>query len=222
MRVCVIQHVEFEGLGLIDSWIKKNKHQLLLHQIFNQTELPKVSSFDFLIILGGPMSANDPFQWLAEERQLIHDVLENNLPILGICLGAQQLAKVLGAEIIPSIKEVGWGEINFSDSFELARGKKYNVLHWHGEGFSLPIEAKLLAKSQFWANQAFQVGRSIGLQFHLETDLHALKSILGNDSSFIDGSILKQSKKDILEFNPSVENSQLLFKILDSLVEEMR
>ncbi|MBS7577184.1 MULTISPECIES: type 1 glutamine amidotransferase [unclassified Enterococcus] len=214
----MIQHVSFEGLGYLEEWLINNNHELLLIKIFEEPTLPNPSDFDYLIILGGPMSVNDQEAWLSEERQLIKRALELNLPIFGICLGAQQLAKVLGAEIIPTPKEVGWGQINISATLTLSTAKSYQVLHWHSEGFTLPEQAELIAQSQSWRNQGFRYDRAIGLQFHLETNAETRQELLKHDAQFIKDNVLNQTEEKILKHSIEAANKELLFDLLNSIV----
>lgn len=218
MKVAVIQHISFEGLGYIEEWIKINNHELVLIKTFEQEPLPTPQNFDYLIILGGPMSVNDHDTWLVEERQLIKEAIELKLPIFGICLGAQQIAKSLGAEVLPTPKEVGWGRVDFSmDLLNAAVNQSFQVLHWHGEGFTLPNQAKLIAQSQEWVNQGFRYGNIIGLQFHLETDIYTRQEILKNDEHFIEGNVLNQTADTILNHPIDDANKKLLFDLLNSI-----
>jgi len=126
-----------------------------------------------LVVMGGPMSANDEvdFPWLIFEKQFIRDVIDAGKPVLGICLGTQLIASAMVYR--NPVKEIGWFPIQAvpsADDSHFSVPPLMEVLHWHGETFDLPDGAVQLAKSQGCQNQAFQIGRSvIGLQFHLET-----------------------------------------------------
>jgi GMP synthase-like glutamine amidotransferase len=121
------------------------------------------------------MSVNDPLPWLAEEQRLILEAIERNQPVLGVCLGAQVIAKTLGAQVRRNpVKEIGWFDIRMTAAAQNDRlfaglAGEETVFHWHGETFDLPPGAVLLASSQACVNQAFRVGAAVyGLQFHLE------------------------------------------------------
>ncbi len=178
MRVLVFRHVPFEGLGRIEPVLRSRGIDIDYADLYRESHLPSASlasGYDGLIFMGGPMSANDPLPYLALETQMIECAAAAGQPVLGICLGAQLIARALGARIYrnPS-KEIGWFDIDFT---ELARQDPLfagfsgpeTVFHWHGETFDLPPGAQLLASSERCRHQAFRVGRGIyGLQFHLE------------------------------------------------------
>ena len=120
------------------------------------------------------MSVNDDLEYLRREEGFIRDAVSNRVPVLGICLGSQLIAKALGAQVRRNAaKEIGWFELRFTPAATadaLFDGlERETVLHWHGETFDLPPGAELLAESELCQNQAFRLGdRAYGMQFHLE------------------------------------------------------
>lgn len=184
MRAHYLQHVAFEGLGSIETWLDLNQYQVTSTRLFESGDFPSVSDLDLLIIMGGPMSVNDEAElpWLIKEKQFVRAMIDVGKPVLGICLGAQMIANVMGAKIYPNNqKEIGWFPIksvagNNKNLFQFPDSAI--VFHWHGETFDLPKNAHLLASSQACVNQAFQLGNNvIGLQFHLETTPESLNQI---------------------------------------------
>jgi len=184
MRAHYLQHVAFEGLGSIESWLTSHQYQVTSTRLFEATNFPSVSDIDLLIIMGGPMSVNDENElpWLIKEKQFVRAAIDAGKPVLGICLGAQMIANVMGANIYPNAqKEIGWFPVksvadNHKNIFQFPASA--TVFHWHGETFDLPQNATLLASSQACVNQAFQLGANvIGLQFHLETTPESLNQI---------------------------------------------
>ena len=136
--------------------------------------MPDADGYDALIFLGGPMSVNDDLPYLAREMEWIRQAVAQRRPVLGICLGAQLIARALGATVRSNAaKEIGWYDLRFTDaaaSDPLFQGLSLEtVFHWHGETFDLPPGAELLASSELCRNQAFRLGDGVyGLQFHLE------------------------------------------------------
>lgn len=176
MRVHWLQHVPFEGLGLIESWIAEKSFGSFRHRMFAGDPLPAPAEIDFLIAMGGPMSVNDEagFPWLVDEKQLIREVIEAGKPVLGVCLGAQLIVSAMGASVYRAPEpEVGWFSVEGSVCAALPSLRfppELTVFHWHGETFDLPASAVRLLSSPVCPNQAFLLGdRVLGMQFHLET-----------------------------------------------------
>ncbi|OEU50670.1 MAG: amidotransferase, partial [Desulfobulbaceae bacterium S5133MH15] len=187
MRAHYLQHVPFEGLGSIESWLQNANYGITNTKFYESSVLPDVNEIDLLVVMGGPMSVNDKdeFPWLALEKKFIRDVIEKGKSVLGVCLGAQLITSAMGAQIYPNkVKEIGWFPVQAvasTDNSVFSFPAKAEVFHWHGETFSLPSGATLIATSEGCENQAFQIGRSvIGLQFHLETTPELAREIVSN------------------------------------------
>ncbi len=176
-RIHFLQHVSYEGLGGIDSWIQAQGVQLNGTRFFEEVALPDPASVQSLIIMGGPMSVHDEakFKWLAAEKKFIEKVIRDGKPVLGICLGAQLIADVLGARVYPAThREVGWFPVELTekgktDPVMQAMPQVFMGFHWHGETFDIPDGAVHLARSAACENQAFGYnGNVLALQFHPE------------------------------------------------------
>lgn len=205
MQAHYLQHVPFEGLGSIAPWLQNAGYEISCTQLFNTEELPEIADIDLLIVMGGPMSVNDglEYPWLAAEKQFIKNAVEAEIPVLGICLGAQLIASSMGGKVSQnSVKEIGWFPVKAVQpkrSFVFQFPEETSVFHWHGETFNLPNGAIQIARSEGCENQAFQIGNNIiGLQFHLETTPISAQAIVENcGDELVDGEYI-QSEADIL------------------------
>ena len=187
MRVHTLQHVPFEGLAYIGDWLSHTSHQVSTSHLYNDDSLPQQEDFDALIIMGGPMGIYDDEQhpWLAQERAFIKQSIENNKPVLGVCLGSQFIADALGSKVYPnSQKEIVWFTLEkaknaHSSAFSNAFPESFTALHWHGDTFDLPESASLLLSSEACKNQAFSFDdRVVALQFHLEMTENSTQAIV--------------------------------------------
>lgn len=176
MRVVAFRHVPFEGLGLIQPALEDRGISIEFADLYRDgAALPETGSAAGLIFMGGPMSANDDLAYLRQELECIRQAVDRGQPVLGICLGAQLLAKALGAKVYKNpAKEIGWFEVQLTnagrqDALLSGLDSPETVFHWHGETFDLPDGAAWLAYSEHCRHQAFRVeSNTYGLQFHLE------------------------------------------------------
>ncbi|MBS0219823.1 MAG: glutamine amidotransferase [Proteobacteria bacterium] len=180
-RAVALRHLAFEDLGLLAGELAAAHYDATYRDagVDGLADL-QLDSDDLLIVLGGPISAydDDRYPFLADELRLIEQSLRRKVPVLGICLGAQLLARVLGARVYPgSAREIGFAAVALTAAgrrgclADLER-EATPVLHWHGDTFDLPAGAEHLAATEITPNQAFALGASVlGLQFHVEADL---------------------------------------------------
>ena len=188
MKIHWLQHVDFEGLGSMEKWAREKGHALSCTRLFAGETLPPLDHFDLLIVMGGPMGVHDQDQypWLQSEKDFLRQVIAAGKPVLGVCLGAQLLADVLGAQVTANKeKEIGWFPLervgNVPEGLEGVLPECPTVFHWHGDTFTLPDKAVRLYSSAACVNQAFVYeGRVIGLQFHLETTPVSAASLVEN------------------------------------------
>lgn len=176
MRVVVFRHVPFEGLGTFAPVLAERGISIEFVDLYRtDAVLPDAAGAAGLIFMGGPMSVNDGLPYLASEMEIIREAIEQGQPVLGVCLGAQLVAKALGAAVYRNaVKEIGWFEINLTgaacdDLVFTGLRPTETVFQWHGDTFDLPNGATWLATSDACRHQAFRVGRNVyAFQFHLE------------------------------------------------------
>lgn len=173
-------HVAREGLGTLENFLTARKQPVEICRSYRGDAVPRDSSlYSALIIMGGDMNVDETekYPFLHDEVNLIKDALYQSVPILGICLGAQLIAKALDARVYPGeLKEMGWYSVCVTDAGvrdplmqALFPDEEGVVFHWHGDTFDLPSQSVRLASSAIYPNQAFRYGQAVyGLQFHIE------------------------------------------------------
>lgn len=192
MNVHYLQHVPFEGLGYIRTWLDENGHHLSGTHFFEEKyTLPGLAAIDALVVMGGPMSVYDDgrYPWLREEIAFIRDCIRSGKKVLGVCLGAQLIALCLGAEVYAAPhKEIGWYPV--TPTAEAIRVEWFyslfqenpTVFHWHGDQFGIPDDGSVnLLFSEANGNQVIYHNQDvIGLQFHLEVTPQSVQQMLEN------------------------------------------
>ena len=179
-RILVCQHVAHEILGTLNPLLKSAGFRIRYVNFGRHPDAePSLEGYNGLVVLGGPMSVNHVKRHphLGAEMRLIEQALQKDLPVLGICLGAQLIAKTLGARVYENDeKEIGWYDVSptemaRSDPITAHFGEKEKFFQWHGDTFDIPQGTVHLASSPLCANQAFRYGTNVyALQFHLEVD----------------------------------------------------
>jgi len=229
MRIHAIIHAPFEKLGIIESWILKRSYILSTTHTYNGEPLPDTSSFDFLIIMGGPQSPLklDQYPYLRNEIELAKQTIKSNKSLLGICLGAQIIGEALGAKTQTSPnKEIGSYPIEvtkegFKDPLFQLFPEKFDVMHWHNDMPGIPDGSILLAKSEGCPHQAFCYGdRTYGLQFHLEMSAELVKGMVDHcPDDLLHGKYVR-SRDELLSTDYQSINNRMLV-VLDYLADKM-
>jgi len=170
--VLIIHNTRIEGSGHLGELLSNDGFDI--HSVHAKHEKLPETKYSLVIILGAPESANDDLPYLQEEQKLIKKTVSDDIPLLGICLGSQLIAKTFGAKVYPGPKkEIGfYHDLITDNNSKLFSGfaNPFTVFHWHGDTFDLPEKATRLAHSENYPNQAFQIGSAVGLQFHLEVN----------------------------------------------------
>lgn len=214
MKFLVFQHVPHEHPGLISDFAKKNNITLDRIEFWKDYEIPSLSKYNALIIMGGPMGVyENKFLYPSKEDELrvIKKALEK-IPVLGFCLGSQLLAHALGAKVYPNIindrhkKEIGYYDVSLTvdgqkDPLFNGFENQFKVLQWHGDAFDLPQSSKLLATSPLCHNQVFRYKSAYGLLFHFEFTPVMIINQISIDKDWIHRDFEVDEQKLIMEAN---------------------
>ncbi len=180
--VAIFRHFSIEGPGYLATFLDAHAIPWRLIRI-DAGEVPPsdTSEFSGLVFMGGPMSVNDDLPWITPALALIRQAVANDVPVLGHCLGGQLMAKALGGAVSRSpVKEFGWGGVSVADN-PVAREwfgdlSEFESFHWHGETFTLPVDALRLLSSRFCENQVFSLGKHLAMQCHVEMTEEMVKA----------------------------------------------
>ncbi len=176
MKAIVLIHTASEGPGSLGDYLRQSGIEAPLIRLDLGEPLPEIGSFDAIVSMGGTMNVyeEDKFPFLGTETDLLRKAIELNIPILGVCLGAQMIAKAAGASVTKSPKpELGWDTVTLTkaakdDAFLAGTPTDMDVFQYHEDMFGIPAGGVLLAKSGVCPHQAFRVANAYGFQFHVE------------------------------------------------------
>ena len=189
MKLHVLQHVHFEDEAHIGTWAERNGFPVTRTALYRGDALPALDDIDLLVVMGGPMGVHDEraHPWLAGEKRFIGEAISAGKRVIGICLGAQLIAVVLGARVYRNRhREIGWFPVRVRSGSEHAAAARlfppvFMAFHWHGDTFDIPAGARHWAESEACAAQGFCLGdRVIAFQFHLESTEWSIGGLLGN------------------------------------------
>ncbi len=225
-RIHCLTHVPFENAANIGLWTKENGHQLRYTHLYKNQPFPVIHEFDILVIMGGPMNIYEEqaYPWLKKEKSFIKRAIDANKKVIGVCLGAQFIADVLGAKVTQNkYKEIGWFDVALTNQAMKSQlfsqfPKTFTAFHWHGDTFDNPAGAVHLATSGACGNQAFQYGSNvIALQFHIDYSKQSIEKMLKNCSEEItDAPFIQQPDEIRNGYNTIPKIKGLLYKLLDS------
>lgn len=204
MRIHYVQHVPFEGPATIANWAQTRNHALTATHVYQNQSFPSLSEFDWLVIMGGPMNIyeENKYPWLVSEKNLVRQSIDAGKTVIGICLGAQLIADVLGAKVYANKeKEIGWLPVELTpegmaSTLFGSSPRRFTAFHWHGDTFDIPDGAVHLAKSDGCENQAFlYANRVLGVQFHLESTRQSVNELVLNcEEEIISGKYIQESR----------------------------
>ncbi len=227
MNIHYLQHVPFEGLGSIEVWAQSRRDRVTATRLYGSDALPRLADVDLLIVMGGPMNIyeHDRYPWLLEEKRFIERAITAGKPVLGVCLGAQLVADVLGARVYRNAeKEIGWFPIETTAAAAATRAfrdlpRKIEAFHWHGDTFDIPRGAVHLARSAACENQAFTYDeRVVGLQFHLETTPQSARAIIEHSADeIVPGRFIQSAEAMLSDAHRFVAINEAMRRVLDGL-----
>jgi GMP synthase-like glutamine amidotransferase len=227
MHIVCLQHEPHETPGAISVWARENGHTITIRQLYSGDTFPDTEGIDVLLVMGGSMGVGDErlFPWLKDEKYFIEQCIAGGKKTLGICLGAQLIAAVLGARVFRNrYKEIGWFPVALTDQgkqapFFTEMAPEFPMFHWHGDTFDLPRGACHLACSEATEQQAFLVEDCVlGLQFHPEMDQALLDDFVTSGGGQLVKADFVQTPEEIMagsRFLPALR--QCLFRILNQL-----
>ena len=214
--VLLVQNTRTEGSGYLGTLLERDGFEITSVNAKHE-KLPE-KDFSLVVVLGAPESANDQLDYLMAEQKLIRNSVEKDIPVLGICLGSQLIAKTFGARVYGGQrKEIGfYHDLKIDSTSLLFSGfeNPFTVFHWHGDTFDLPDGSVRLASSEHYPNQAFQYKSAVGLQFHLEVDEGMVNLWLDNAEEQLQEMPYMDPRKirlEILKNIPTVKSNMDVF-----------
>ncbi len=232
IRLHVLQHVPFEDAANIGTWAEEKHYPITKTRLYENEPFPEHDSFDMLVIMGGLMNVYeyDTYPWLLRERQFIKEAIERKKAVLGVCLGAQLIADVLGGKVKRNAnKEIGWHQVRMTskgkncelfDSFS----STFTAFQWHGDTFSIPPKAQRLAKSAACSNQAFLYSdRVLALQFHLEYSEDSIERMIRFCSDeLVDAPYIQQPEELRKGYYWVKSTEKMLYLLMDRLEKTLQ
>jgi GMP synthase-like glutamine amidotransferase len=179
--VAIFRHVSTEGPGYFATVLDRDRVPWRVIKVDAGEAVPAdPRAFSGLAFMGGPMSVNDDLPWIAPALRLIRDSVDAGVPVLGHCLGGQLMSKALGGTVSRNpVKEIGWGDVDVAGNATAQQWfgnstPAFEAFHWHGETFTIPPGAERILANRYCENQAFAIGRHLGMQCHIEMTLEMI------------------------------------------------
>ncbi|HZN25235.1 MAG TPA: type 1 glutamine amidotransferase [Burkholderiales bacterium] len=214
--VIICRYAPTEGPGYFASYLTARQVAWRTVKLDEGESLPPLKNIAGLAMMGGPMSVNDDLPWIEPMLALIRASVSADVPVIGHCLGGQLLAKALGAAVTRnSVKEIGWGEVAVLDHAAASSwgpSERFLSYHWHGETFAIPEGAVRIWSSEHCANQAFAMGKHLGMQCHVEMTAEMIETWCETGAREI---------AENLEVSPAVQNAEEMRKNLEARVEAL-
>ena len=231
MRLHYLQHVPFENPGSILMWAKSNGHDITNTQLYKNDPLPKQQDFDWLVIMGGPMNIyeEDKYPWLSQEKSFIRESIDAGKVIIGLCLGGQLIADVIGGKVTKNpYREIGWFPVRLDKKIKSSPLFSFFppqpvVFQWHGDTFSvLPEDAQCIAENDACKQQAFIYKKRVfGFQYHLENTKEIITSLIENCKNEMVPDIYVQTPIEVLAHSEYIEQDNKWMNMFLTQLEKM-
>jgi GMP synthase-like glutamine amidotransferase len=229
MKLHYLQHVPFENPGTILTWAEENGCKLTNTQLYEDEDLPEQTDYDWLVVMGGPMNIYDEtnYPWLAKEKSFIGEAINSGKVVIGLCLGAQLIADVIGGKVTANpYQEIGWFPVTLSKEARSSPLFSFfpenpTVFQWHGDTFStLPEDAICIAENDACPHQAFiYKNRVFGFQFHLENTEKIIENLLKNcQDEMVPGSYV-QTPTELLNHPEYIKQNN---KLMDMFLTQLK
>lgn len=226
MNIHFIQHVAFEHPGYLLQWAKENDHTISFTKLYDSIVFPTLDSFQMLVIMGGPMGVyeEEKYPWLKDEKSFIRTAIDAKKKVLGICLGSQLIAEVLGSQVYQhTAKEIGWWPVQKIAAHKLTENlsQEFTTFHWHGDTFQLPANCQQLFTSRACNQQGFIYNNHVAaLQFHMEVMEDLLNNMILHEKHEIVANTFVQTEQTINNLLPefvSLQN-QYMHYFMDAFI----
>jgi len=214
--VRIFCHVACEGPGYLGTFLNQHNVPFEIICIDDGISVPKnMDDISGLVFMGGSMNVTDSLQWISEEKELISKAIDENIPVMGICLGAQLMSAALGGKIThdPNM-EIGWHKVkadikNIDNEWLKELPENFTPFHWHADTFAIPDKATVLLHSKCRMNQAFSINNSIAMQFHLEMTTEMVEEWV------------RLFKSDLKNETPCIQNSHEIISNLERKIKNL-
>jgi GMP synthase-like glutamine amidotransferase len=230
LRAHVLEHAPFEGPANLAVWLRARGATLSTTRLWAGDPLPAPETFDWLVVMGGAMNADEEarYPWLADEKRAIERAIAARKHVLGICLGSQLIARVLGAKVTRNrFTEIGWFPIERAEGAQAsavgrALPTRAEAFHWHGDTFELPQGAVQLARSTACEQQGFAYGdRVLALQFHPEMTADAVRGFAESGADeLVPGPWIQSREAMLADASRYARLETLLARLLDAFAED--
>jgi GMP synthase-like glutamine amidotransferase len=226
-RIHCFQHVPFETPARIAAWAGEHRHSLTVTRFHDHETPPPARDYDWLVVMGGPMSATDEktHRWLTPELSAVEEAIAARKTVVGVCLGAQVIARVLGARVYPNpAREIGWYAVELTEAAErhpltADLPESFTAFHWHSETFDVPAGAVHLARSEACAHQMFAwSSHVVGIQFHLEMTGEVIAALAEHSATELIDAPYVQPRDEILAENTHLQAG---YDVLDSILSRL-